>query len=182
MLQKGSDKMIHFKEEIAKQISLAIGKEKEEILTMIEVPKEQKQGDYAFPCFRLAGEFKKAPQMIAKEIHEKLELKEDLIEKAEVIGGYLNFFVGKEALAKTVIEEMKMKEEEYGKSKIGEGKTVIVEYSSPNIAKPFHIGHLRNTLIGNALYHTYQYLGYHTIRNQSSWRLWYTIRKDDRRI
>ena len=81
-----------------------------------------------------------------------------------------------------MIEEFNIKKEEYGKSEYGKGKNVIVEYSSPNIAKPFHIGHLRTTLIGNALYNTYKYLGYNTIRNKPFRRLWNTIWQNDRRL
>lgn len=157
--------MINFKEEIAKAISCKMDLEYEELIKNIEFPKEKKQGDYAFPCFRLAKILKKSPQQIAEEINSKIELNYEIIERAEVSGGYLNFFVNKETLARTVIEEFKEKKEDYGKSIVGNGKNIIVEYSSPNIAKPFHIGHLRTTLIGNALYNTYKYLGYNTIRN-----------------
>ena len=156
--------MINFKEEIAKIISNVINQNSYELEKSIEIPKESIQGDYAFPCFRLAKILKKSPQMIAEDLNSKIVLN-NLIEKTEVVGGYLNFFVNKEELARTVTNEIKEKKEEYGKSEIGKGKNIIVEYSSPNIAKPFHIGHLRNTLIGNALYNTYKTLGYNTIRN-----------------
>ena len=155
--------MINFKEEIAKAIAKKTEINYDEILLSIEIPKEEKQGDYAFPCFRLAKVLKKSPQAIAEEIKKEIELDSSLFEKTEVIGGYLNFFVNKEAIAKTVIEEVTTKKEDYGKSDFGKGKNIIVEYSSPNIAKPFHIGHLRTTLIGHALYNTYKYLGYNTI-------------------
>ena len=157
--------MISFKENIAREIAKATKLNYEEIIIEIETPKEKEQGDYAFPCFRLAKSLKKSPQIIAEEIKEKIELNNDLIQKMEVVGGYLNFFVRKEALVKTVIDEFQEKDDGYGKSNIGSGKNILVEYSSPNIAKPFHIGHLRTTLIGNALYNTYKYLGYNTIRN-----------------
>lgn len=94
----------------------------------------------------------------------------------------MNFYIDKKTLIKSVIEEFSTKKENYGKSNFGNGKNVIVEYSSPNIAKPFHIGHLRTTLIGNALYNTYKYLGYNTIRNKSFGRLWNSIWENDRRI
>ena len=153
--------MIQFKNEIAKEISKATEIEQNEIEGYIEIPKDQNNGDYAFPCFRLAKTLKKAPQAIAEEIKEKIEIDNNIIEKIEVLGGYINFYINKKLLAKEVLEEIANKEE-YGKSEIGKGKNIIVEYSSPNIAKPFHIGHLRTTLIGNSLYRIYKYLGYNT--------------------
>ena len=150
--------MKNFKQIIAKQISKTIEINAKELEGYIETPKDSKNGDYAFPCFRLAKELRKAPPAIASEIKEKLELVEE-IEKVEVAGGYLNFFINKATLAKEVLGEIS-KTEQYGKSIVGEGKNIIVEYSSPNIAKPFHIGHLRTTGIGQALYNIYKYLGY----------------------
>ncbi len=154
--------MIDFKQEIARMIEKVVNIDKKELQTYLEVPKDEKNGDYAFPCFRLAKELKKAPQQIANEIKEKIIIEEKIIKKVEVLGGYLNFYINRELLTKEVLTQI-TKQEEYGKSNIGEAKTILVEYSSPNIAKPFHIGHLRNTLIGAALYNIYKYLGYHTI-------------------
>lgn len=154
--------MIKIREEIAGYIEKATSIKKEEIIENIETPKESTKGDYAFPCFRLAKEMKKAPQLIAEEIKEKIEINSQIIEKMEVVGAYINFYINKKILAKEVIEEID-KAEKYGQGTIGNGKNIIIEYSSPNIAKPFHIGHLRTTLIGNALYRTYKYLGYNTI-------------------
>ncbi len=153
--------MINFKQEIAKQIAKVTNLDEKELESYIETPKDVKNGDYAFPCFRLAKELKKAPMQIASEIKEKIEIDNGIIEKIEVISGYLNFYIQKECLTKEVLQEIQ--KAEYGKSNIGKGKTVLVEYSSPNIAKPFHIGHLRTTVIGAALYRIYKYLGYNTI-------------------
>lgn len=154
--------MIDFKEQISKSIEKVINVDYTELETFIEEPKDKENGDYAFPCFRLAKELRKAPQIIAQEISQGIEIDSKYIEKLDVIGGYLNFYINKDTLAKEVVKEVSEKEE-YGKSAIGNGKTILLDYSSPNIAKPFHIGHLRTTLIGNALYKIYKYLGYKTV-------------------
>ena len=151
--------MIDFKAKIAEELSKIVDINKEELESYIEVPKDTKNGDYSFPCFKLAKELKKAPQMIADDIKEKINLEGTGIEKVEVVGGFLNFFIEKETIAKEVLNEVASKEE-YGKSKIGEGKNIVIDYSAPNIAKPFHIGHLRSTVIGGALSNIYKFLGY----------------------
>lgn len=155
--------MKDFKEQIANILAPVTNIDKQEIEKSIEIPKDEKMGDYAFPCFRLAKIFAKAPNIIAEELKNKIELEKTDIEKVESQGAYLNFTIKKEMLAKEVIEEITKQKENYGKQEIGKGKNVIVEYSSPNIAKPFHIGHLRTTLIGRALYNIYKTLGYNTI-------------------
>ena len=151
--------MIDFKQKIAEMIANTIEADKKEIETYIEKPKSNVNGDYAFPCFRLAKTLKKAPQAIAEDIKENIKLDETLIEKIEVVGGFVNFYVNKETLAKEVLTEMS-KTDEYGKSDLGNGKNIVIDFSAPNIAKPFHIGHLRSTVIGGALSAIYKYLGY----------------------
>ena len=151
--------MIDFKESIAEELVKIVDIDKNELESYIEVPKDAKNGDYSFPCFKLAKELKKAPQMIANDIKEKINLEGTGIEKVDVIGGFLNFFIDKKLLAKEVLNEI-TKKEEYGRSKIGEGRNIVIDYSAPNIAKPFHIGHLRSTVIGGALSNIYKFLGY----------------------
>ena len=155
--------MIDYKMKIAEIIAKAADMEAEEVCSMIEVPSDEKMGDFAFPCFKLAKVFRKAPPLIAQEIAEKISA-EEMFEKVKPVNAYLNMFVSREEMTKDVVSEALAKGEKFAHSDIGAGKKVIVEYSSPNIAKPFHIGHLRSTVIGNSIYKIYDALGYDTVR------------------
>ena len=135
----------------------------EEIVGLIEVPPNKEMGDYAFPCFKLAKVFRKAPNMIAADLAESIEAKDE-ISKVMPLGGYVNFFVNKSQLAESVIKDVLNKKENYGHSELGQDKAVVIDFSSPNIAKPFHIGHIRTTVIGNALYKIYDSQGYNVVR------------------
>lgn len=156
--------MVNFKEEISKLIAEQIQDlTAEEIQSMIEVPQDAKMGDYAFPCFKLAKTLRKAPPLIARGIAEAI-CGNAMFEKVEQVNAYVNMFISREEFVGDVVSAVLAEKEDYGKSNVGEGKTVIVEYSSPNIAKPFHIGHIRSTVIGNSINKIYSALGYNVIR------------------
>ena len=152
--------MIDFKKEIAEIIAKNLeGLAEDEIKSMIEIPQDQSMGDYAFPCFRLAKTMRKAPNLIAAELAEKLQ-GEQLFSEVSPVNAYVNMFVSREEMMKSTISEVLEEKENFGRSDIGGNKKVIVEFSSPNIAKPFHIGHIRSTVIGNSLSKIYDALGY----------------------
>ena len=156
--------MINLKEEIAKLISEQVADlTEEEIKGMIETPQDQKMGDYAFPCFRLAKVLRKAPPLIAKDIADAIR-DNDIFSDVQQVNAYVNMFISKEEFVEEVVEEVMAKGDEYGRSNVGEGKPVIVEFSSPNIAKPFHIGHIRSTVIGNSINLLWDAMGYKVTR------------------
>ena len=151
-----------FATEIAALIAKAADIDLSVAAEAIEVPSNEEMGDFAFPCFRLARVLKKAPPLIAQELYEKLE-KPDFISDIKVVGAYINFFTDRTTFVKEVMSKLLKEDGDYVKSHIGGGRTVVFDYSSPNIAKPFHVGHLRSTVIGNALYNIYKALGYNCV-------------------
>ena len=152
-----------FKVELAKIMVTAIDMTQEEIVDSLEVPKDSSMGDFAFPCFRLAKTLKKAPPVLAEEFSNALNGKIDFVTKIETKGAYLNFYVNPAIFAKSVMTEALEKGEDFARQTIGEGKNVVVDFSSPNIAKNFHVGHLRSTVIGNALCNINKFLGFNSI-------------------
>lgn len=150
-----------YKVKIAELIKQHVDLEVEAIEKLIEIPPKPEMGDYAFPCFQLSKVMRKAPNMIAEELKGLID--SEGFERIESLGPYLNFFVDKGVFAKNTLNKVLEEGENYGASNIGEGKTVCVEYSSPNIAKPFHVGHLFTTAIGNSLYKMFKKEGYNTV-------------------
>lgn len=149
------------KNKIINLITQATELDKATVEGILEIPPKPDMGDYAFPCFQLAKSLHKAPPLIAADIAEKIG-KIDIIDKLEVKGAYLNFFLKKEIFVKSMIENASVSN--FGESAIGRGKTICIDYSSPNVAKNFHVGHLRTTIIGNSLYKIYSKLGYQVER------------------
>ena len=151
-----------YKKIVATRLKENIDLDLDKIESLIEIPPKSDMGDFAFPCFQLAKVMKKAPNMIAKDIADVIN--KDGFEKVESLGPYINFFMDKVKFSESIVNEILSEKDSYGSSKIGDRKRYLVEYSSPNIAKPFHVGHLFTTAIGNALYKMLKFEGYDTVR------------------
>ncbi len=155
--------MIDYKEQIANLIAERAGEKiglaADEISDLIEIPTDRSMGDYAFPCFRLAKQLRKAPQIIAAELADDMG-DSALIESSIAVNAYVNFMLKRENFIRDTLHEIACDGADYGRSSRGAGKKVLVEFSSPNIAKPFHIGHIRSTVIGNSINKIYDFLGY----------------------
>lgn len=150
-----------YKKHIADKIKVD-GVSADEIYSSIALPPNSQMGDYALPCFRFAKVLRKSPAAIAQELASGLS-PDEVISNISAVNGYLNFSINKEGLAREVLSEIASKGEKYGSSDMGAGKTICIDYSSVNIAKPFHIGHLSTTVLGSALYKIFSFLGYKTV-------------------
>ena len=156
--------MLNMKEKIAGLLAGHIeGLDQAEIAKLIEIPQDSKMGDYAFPCFRLAKTMRRAPAQIAAELAGKIG-GDPLFAKVESVNAYLNMFIDRAEFTREVLEAVIEEKDRYGASDVGQNRPVVVEFSSPNIAKPFHIGHIRSTVIGNSINKIYSFLGYDVIR------------------
>ena len=144
--------------ESIKTINPDITMEKADIIAMLEYPPDSKMGDLALPCFKMSKVLRMAPVKIAATIAEGLDA--PCVARAEAVNGYLNIFLDGQALGKKVVSEVREKGDRYGAPDFGKGKTVVLDYSSPNVAKPFHIGHLGTTVIGHSLKKLHEFAGY----------------------
>jgi arginyl-tRNA synthetase len=151
-------------EEVGRLLAPLVELEPAEVISLLEVPPESSYGDLAFPCFALAKIRKKAPPLIAQELSDQLaDKKGQFWEKASPRGPYLNFHIASQAYGREVLSQVWSRGGEYGHSNLGKGGNVPIDYSSPNIAKPFGVGHIRSTVIGHSLYLIYKALGYNSI-------------------
>lgn len=157
------------KQLIASLIKGALKKDKiklteEEILKFIEIPPTQEMGDFAFPCFYFAKQMKMSPTEAALQIRKNIGNVPDGFEDIQIKGPYINFFLDRKTLTKILIEEIIKQGDNFGKNNSGAGKKIVIEFSSPNIAKPFGIGHLRSTIIGNSVSKISEFNGYQTVK------------------
>lgn len=156
--------MIKFKDIVVDTIfNLDINLSKNEIKELIETPPNPEMGDYSFPCFKLSKELRKAPNIIAQELVNRINIEDSVFFEITNVGPYINFFIKPIEYFSNVFSEMILRKYDYGSSKNNLDKTIVIDYSSTNIAKPFHIGHIRSTLIGNVIKNIYKFLGYKTI-------------------
>ncbi|MDY6827218.1 MAG: arginine--tRNA ligase [Bacillota bacterium] len=156
--------MQKLKEEIGQVLAPLVDLDPSEVINLLEVPPESEFGDLAFPCYVLSKKLKKAPLLIARELSEKLaDAEGHFWGKAEPRGPYINFYIDPQAFGREILNQIWRQGLNYGHTNIGNGGNVPIDYSSPNIAKPFGVGHIRSTVIGHALYLIYRAMGYNSI-------------------
>ena len=155
-----------FKDQVAKALAESIEAlagsavlSAEDVSTMLEYPPDPAMGDLAMPCFRLSKTLRRSPVQIANQLSEQVSC--PCVARIQAVNGYLNFYLSDDVLCDTIVGEIIAKGEKYGAPTIGQGKEVVLDYSSPNLAKPFHIGHLGTTVIGHSLRKLHEFAGYH---------------------
>lgn len=156
-----------YKKYIAEKLKVE-GVTSEELYEMIALPPNTEMGDYALPCFKLAKQLRKSPVMIAEELKNSIMsdvtiLSDKVLTEVSALNGYLNFKINKDGFVRATLDKILSEKEKFGASDEGEGKTICIDYSSINIAKPFHIGHLSTTVLGGALYRIFNFLGYKAV-------------------
>ncbi len=152
-----------FKEQVAGELAPLLNWTNDKVVAALETPPDPKMGDLAFPCFPLARELRKAPPLIAKDLVDKLKLP-PAFERVEAVGGYLNFFLQPTRMANQVLTGVRSQGDSYGETQLGHGKTIVIDFSSPNLAKPFGVGHLPTTVIGNSISLLHKAAGYNVVR------------------
>ena len=145
-------------DKINEAMEIVFGQTMEGVAGFLETPPNPEMGDFAFPCFKLSKTLRMGPPVIAGKLQSALA-SDEIIDHVECVGGYLNFFLHKTGYAQSIVEKVLEQKEKYGSSDEGQGRVICIDYSSINIAKRFHIGHLSTTMIGNALYKIYELLG-----------------------
>lgn len=155
--------MLDYRQALADLLATALDTDAAELYPLLEVPPQSDLGDYAFPCFKLAKKLRKAPAQIAQDLAARLLDRPEFLARVEVAGPYLNFFLDPHAYTADVLRSVLDGEQAFSASRLGQGDTVIVEYSSPNIAKPFHVGHAFTTILGESLKRIHHHLGYKSL-------------------